>query len=42
LRRRLGAAARRRALERYSVEAFRRKVRAAYQTLEPAGSGLRA
>lgn len=35
LRTRLGAAARRRALERYSVEAFRRKVRAAYQTLEP-------
>jgi glycosyltransferase involved in cell wall biosynthesis len=34
LRARLGAAARRRALERYSVEAFRRKVCAAYQTLE--------
>jgi glycosyltransferase involved in cell wall biosynthesis len=38
LRTRLGAAARRRALERYSVEAFRRKVRAAYQTLEPQGA----
>ncbi|MGH8290672.1 MAG: glycosyltransferase [Steroidobacteraceae bacterium] len=34
LRSRLGAAARRRALERYSVEAFREKVCAAYQTLE--------
>jgi len=37
LRTRLGAAARRRALERYSVEAFRRKVCAAYRTLEPRG-----
>ena len=35
LRGRLGAAARRRANERYSVEAFRRKVCAAYRTLEP-------
>jgi glycosyltransferase involved in cell wall biosynthesis len=34
LRGRLGAAARRRARERYSVEAFRRKVCAAYLTLE--------
>jgi glycosyltransferase involved in cell wall biosynthesis len=38
LRSRLGAAARRRALERYSVEAFRRKVYAAYQTLETQGA----
>jgi glycosyltransferase involved in cell wall biosynthesis len=38
LRARLGAAARRRALEHYSVEAFRRKVHAAYQTLEPQGA----
>ncbi|MGA7538151.1 MAG: glycosyltransferase [Steroidobacteraceae bacterium] len=42
LRSRLGAAARRRALEHYSVEAFRRKVYAAYQTLETQGAGLRA
>ncbi|HEV2271123.1 MAG TPA: glycosyltransferase [Steroidobacteraceae bacterium] len=34
LRSRLGAAARRRASERYSVDAFRRKVCAAYHTLE--------
>jgi glycosyltransferase involved in cell wall biosynthesis len=34
LRARLGAAARRRAAERYSVEAFRRKVCAAYRKLE--------
>jgi glycosyltransferase involved in cell wall biosynthesis len=34
LRARLGAAARRRAKERYSVEAFREKVCAAYQSLE--------
>ena len=34
LRSRLGAAARRRAGEKYSVEAFRRKVCAAYDTLE--------
>ena len=34
VRARLGAAARRRAAERYSVEAFRQKVRAAYHTLE--------
>ena len=34
LRARLGAAARRRAREKYSVEAFREKVRAAYDTLE--------
>jgi len=34
LRARLGAAARRRAKEKYSVEAFREKVRAAYDTLE--------
>jgi glycosyltransferase involved in cell wall biosynthesis len=37
LRTRLGSAAQRRALERYSIEAFRQKVRAAYQTLEPQG-----
>lgn len=37
LRARLGAAARRRARERYSLDAFREKVRAAYQTLEPLG-----
>ena len=44
LRARLGAAARRRAAERYSVEAFRRKVCAAYQKLEALGalSGARA
>jgi glycosyltransferase involved in cell wall biosynthesis len=36
LRARLGAAARRQAIEHYSVEAFREKVRAAYRTLEPA------
>lgn len=36
LRARLGAAAKRRAREKYSVEAFREKVRAAYQTLEGA------
>lgn len=38
LRARLGAAARRRAGERYSLEAFREKVRAAYQTLETRGA----
>jgi glycosyltransferase involved in cell wall biosynthesis len=38
LRMRLGAAARRRATERYSLEAFREKVRAAYQTLEALGA----
>ena len=38
LRARLGAAARRRASERYSVEAFREKVRAAYRTLEALGT----
>lgn len=38
LRARLGAAARRRAIERYSIEAFRRKVCAAYQTLETEGA----
>lgn len=38
LRARLGAAARRRASERYSAEAFREKVRAAYQALEVAGT----
>jgi glycosyltransferase involved in cell wall biosynthesis len=37
LRARLGAAARRRAKERYSVEAFREKVRAAYDALEARG-----
>jgi glycosyltransferase involved in cell wall biosynthesis len=38
LRARLGAAARRRASERYSVEAFREKVCAAYRTLEALGT----
>jgi glycosyltransferase involved in cell wall biosynthesis len=38
LRARLGAAARRRAGERYSVEAFREKVRVAYRTLEALGA----
>ena len=38
LRARLGAAARWRACERYSVEAFREKVRAAYRTLEALGT----
>jgi glycosyltransferase involved in cell wall biosynthesis len=38
LRMSLGAAARRRALERYSVEAFRSKVCAAYRTLETQGA----
>ena len=38
LRTRLGSAARRRASERYSLEAFREKVRAAYQTLETRGA----
>jgi glycosyltransferase involved in cell wall biosynthesis len=38
LRGRLGAAARRRAVERYSVEAFREKVRVAYRTLETLGA----
>jgi glycosyltransferase involved in cell wall biosynthesis len=38
LRARLGAAARRRAAERYSVEAFRRKVCAAYRKLEALGA----
>ena len=38
LRVRLGAAARRRARERYSLDAFREKVRAAYRTLEPLGT----
>jgi glycosyltransferase involved in cell wall biosynthesis len=38
LRARLGAAARWRARERYSVEAFREKVRAAYRTLEAPGT----
>jgi glycosyltransferase involved in cell wall biosynthesis len=37
LRARLGAAARRRASEKYSLEAYREKVRAAYQTLETRG-----
>jgi glycosyltransferase involved in cell wall biosynthesis len=37
LRTRLGADARRRASERYSLEAFRQKVCAAYQTLETQG-----
>ena len=37
LRTRLGSAAHRRAAERYSVEAFRQKVCAAYRTLEPQG-----
>src|SRR5512146_3058803 len=38
LQARLGAAARRRASERYSVDAFREKVRAAYRTLEVLGT----
>jgi glycosyltransferase involved in cell wall biosynthesis len=38
LRTRLGSVARRRASERYSLEAFREKVRAAYQTLETRGA----
>ncbi|MGH8268580.1 MAG: glycosyltransferase, partial [Steroidobacteraceae bacterium] len=38
LRVRLGAAARRRAKEKYSVEAFREKVSAAYRTLEALGT----
>jgi len=38
LRARLGAVARRRASERYSVDAFREKVRAAYRTLEGLGT----
>jgi glycosyltransferase involved in cell wall biosynthesis len=38
LRARLGAAARRRAVDRYSVEAFREKVRVAYRTLEALGT----
>ena len=38
LRTGLGAAARRRASERYSIEAFREKVRAAYHTLEMRGA----
>jgi glycosyltransferase involved in cell wall biosynthesis len=38
LRARLGAAARRRAVERYSVEAFRQKVRDAYHALEMRGA----
>src|SRR5512146_145897 len=38
LQARLGAAARRRASERYSVDAFREKVRAAYRTLEALGT----
>ena len=38
LRARLGSAARRRASESYSLEAFREKVRAAYQTLETRGA----
>lgn len=38
LRARLGAAARRRAGERYSMDAFREKVRAAYRTLEAPGT----
>jgi len=37
LRARLGVAARRRARERYSLDAFREKVLAAYRTLEPLG-----
>jgi glycosyltransferase involved in cell wall biosynthesis len=35
MRARLGEAARRRAIEHYSIDAFEEKVRAAYQTLEP-------
>jgi glycosyltransferase involved in cell wall biosynthesis len=38
LRTRLGSVARRRASEKYSLEAFREKVRAAYQTLETRGA----
>ena len=38
LRQRLGAVARRRAGERYSMDAFREKVRAAYRTLEALGT----
>jgi glycosyltransferase involved in cell wall biosynthesis len=38
LRTRLGSAARRRARERYSVEAFREKVRVAYRALETLGA----
>jgi glycosyltransferase involved in cell wall biosynthesis len=38
LRMRLGVAARRRAREKYSVEAFREKVRVAYRTLETLGA----
>jgi glycosyltransferase involved in cell wall biosynthesis len=38
LRQRLGAAAHRRAVERYSVDAFREKVRVAYRTLEALGA----
>jgi glycosyltransferase involved in cell wall biosynthesis len=38
LRARLGAAARLRAVERYSVEAFREKVRVAYRALEALGT----
>lgn len=38
LRARLGVAARRRAKDRYSVEAFREKVSAAYRTLEALGA----
>ena len=38
LRARLGAAARHRAIERYSIEAFRRKVCAAYRTLDTQGA----
>jgi glycosyltransferase involved in cell wall biosynthesis len=38
LRARLGTAAHRRAVERYSVEAFREKVRVAYRTLEALGA----
>ena len=38
LRARLGAAARRRAQERYSLEAFREKVRLAYRSIAPLGA----
>jgi len=38
LRQRLGAVARRRAGEKYSMDAFREKVRAAYRTLEALGT----
>jgi glycosyltransferase involved in cell wall biosynthesis len=41
LRARLGASALRRALEHYSIDAFEEKVRAAYQTLEPAEGHVR-